>query len=400
VAKAAAKAAKETARDIVREELKRLPRELRAPAGRVANSLVKGASKIFGHGDYTIHSNSLIKGGHVAPVFTNSSHGVRIVDREFVGTVQSGVLSGGSTVFTNTAYRINPANAQLFPWLSQIATLFDQWEPHGIVLEFVSTSSEYNGTSQALGVVIAATDYDVNDPDYASRGEMENSAYAISAKASSNILHGIECSRDERPTKLLYTESNNTNQRSNLSDLGKFQLATQGMSASGVTLGELYVTYDIEFYKKQIRPQASDYATFTTGYIAKAPTDAWSKGATLTGASGTFATSATVDAGGRIDFVANQEYIGRRVRMQLHCYKDATGGTLGTAWPAVELANSYGISSATNVDGVVITFGNNGDCPVYQEFTVTSAAWGIKLLPIGVNITASLDMTFEFVETA
>jgi hypothetical protein len=35
-------------------------------------------------------------------------------------------------------------------------------------------------------------------------------------------------------------------------DLGNFQLATQGVSAAGVTLGELWVSYDITFYKKQL----------------------------------------------------------------------------------------------------------------------------------------------------
>jgi hypothetical protein len=255
-AKAAVNAAKQAATQAVKEAIRRELGPFQGPARKaekaVVNALHKGVGKIFGQGDYVVHSNSLIQGGSVAPVFSNSQHGVRIRDREFVGTVVSGQLYGGSTLFTNQSYRINPANAALFPWLSRIAPLFDQWQPHGLVIEYVSTSSEYNGTSQALGVVIAATDYDVNDAPAVSRLVMENMAYSISAKASANILHGIECSPAERPTKLLYTQTATHGSRAELADLGTFQLATQGMSAQGVTLGELYVTYDIEFFKKQM----------------------------------------------------------------------------------------------------------------------------------------------------
>lgn len=214
--------------------------------------------RLFGRGDYQVHLNSLMESygkpaaGPPPPMtFRDGKRGVRVVEREYLGDITSGPLVGSSTLFTNNSYPLNPANATTFPWLSRIARQFDQWEPHGIVFEFRSTSSEYNGTSQALGTIILATDYDPTDPAYVSKAEAENSDYAMSVKSSDCAIHGIECDPKERPTAVLYTSSGSQSDP-RFTDLGTFQLCTQGMSVADVTLGELWVTYDITFYKKQV----------------------------------------------------------------------------------------------------------------------------------------------------
>jgi hypothetical protein len=174
------------------------------------------------------------------------------VEREYIGDIYSGPLVGGSTAFDNRPFKINPTNALCFPWLSIIASQYDQWEPNGIVFEFVSTSSEYNGASQALGTVIMSTDYDILDAPYTTKQLAENADYACSTKPSQSLLHGIECDPRERPLPIMYTHSESGPSR--FQDLGNFQLATVGCSVSDVSLGELWVSYDITFYKKQIVP--------------------------------------------------------------------------------------------------------------------------------------------------
>jgi hypothetical protein len=176
------------------------------------------------------------------------------VEREYLGDIHSGALVGGSSEFNLASYSINPGLPGTFPWLSTIAQQFDQWQPNGIVFEFRSTSSDYNGTSQALGVVVLATDYDSMDNDYASKIEMENSDYAMSVKAADGAVHGVECDMTERPTRILYTRTTDipANTDARMYDLGKFQIATKGMSAADVNVGELWVSYDITFYKKQL----------------------------------------------------------------------------------------------------------------------------------------------------
>lgn len=221
-------------------------------------------AKYFGHGDYSLKGNSLMQGklSSGASFSNDGRRGTRVREREFVSNVRAGPLTGSSTDFTNASYTINPTNNNLFPWLYNFAELFDQWEPHGIVFEFVSTSSEYNGSSQALGVVVMATDYDSYDPAFATKQEMENSDYACSTKPSVGLVHGIECAVTERPSPVLYTSTDNGAPKTSYS-LGNFQIATQGCSVADVVLGELWVSYDITFYKKQQPPNPRIYLSAT-----------------------------------------------------------------------------------------------------------------------------------------
>lgn len=240
-----------------------------ASAGRALGSRVglgdlgaqagSGLASLFGMGDYSLKGNSLIKGevhGPVVPTFGSESRAIRVREREYIGNVFSGTLSGSATVFTNTPYVINPADATTFPWLSNIAPLFDQWIPHGIVFEYITTSSEYNGTSQALGKVVLATDYDSTDALYSSSQQAENSDYAVITKPSESVLHGVECDPSERPMRCMYTTTSATTSPL-FSSLGNFQICTQGCNTAGVLLGELWVSYDISFLKKNLVPVGS-----------------------------------------------------------------------------------------------------------------------------------------------
>lgn len=238
----------------------------------------EGLARLFGHGDYrtAIKGNSLMAGvsGSTVPKFQgDGKRGVRLTEREFIGNVVSGSLVSGSSIFDNKSFNLNPTDQNTFPWLSKIAELFDQWDPHGIVFEFHTTSSTFNGTSQALGAVIMATDYDVNDPPYSSKQQMENADYACSTVPSSSLLHGVECDPRERPLEVLYTTPR-TGQL-NFSSLGSFQIATQGCSTAGTTLGELWISYDITFYKKQLVSSTLDVATLSGSSNATAGGPLW-----------------------------------------------------------------------------------------------------------------------------
>lgn len=70
---------------------------------------------------------------------------------------------------------INPANRELFPWLSSIAGQFEEWVPHSIKFRFKTTSTDLAGagTNPALGTVIMATDYNPYNALFASKQQME-----------------------------------------------------------------------------------------------------------------------------------------------------------------------------------------------------------------------------------
>lgn len=234
----------------------------------LGRSLAEKASAILGFGDYTIQTNSLMKGydgSGILPKFHSTSNGVRIREREFLGDIVSSATAGA---FKNTNFPITPTDSSTFPWLSNIARLYDQWEPNGIVFEFVSTSSDFNGSAQALGSLIMATDYDCMDSPFPNKVIMDNADYSNSGKPSISQVHGIECDPAQRPYKLMYTKGI-TGEVANRNTLGNFQVASAGVSAANVVLGELWVSYDITFYKKQIisdwLPTYNITGTYTAG---------------------------------------------------------------------------------------------------------------------------------------
>lgn len=103
-----------------------------------------------------------------------------------------------------------------------------------------------------------ATEYNVNSPAYTNKISMENSEFAQSAKPSQSQMHGLECAPAEGLVKNLFTRTAGLSSTSlalqdkRLYDFATFQIATAGGQAANIVVGELWVTYLIEFLKPQI----------------------------------------------------------------------------------------------------------------------------------------------------
>lgn len=213
--------------------------------------------KITGFGDYKIQSNTLMRGGMSQAQIVNSSNkgGVIVRHREYIGDVYA------TTAFTVTQYPLNPGQAKTFPWLSQgEGKQYEQWRPRGIIMEYVSTSSDAvlsASASSALGSVSMATDYDALDDPFPNKRALLNSEFASSSKPSCGFIHPIECKASQTPTRLLYTRPT-LNYPSGgdprLYDLGNFYVATEGMqnAAANAVVGQLFAIYELEFFKPQI----------------------------------------------------------------------------------------------------------------------------------------------------
>lgn len=218
-----------------------------------------GLARITGLGDYQISQpvaqNSLA--GQTPPMFGNSTGATRIRHREFIGDIYS------STNFQVRSYPLTPGIPTLFPWLSHIAANYEQYRFRGLVVEFKSTSaSALNSTNTALGVVGLATQYDAAEPDFVSKQEAENYIGAQSCNPSNSLLHFVECAPGQNPLNLMYVRTGvlPTNQDVKFYDLGKVQLFTQGMQQANVNIGELWVSYEIEFAKPKV-PAGGDNQT-------------------------------------------------------------------------------------------------------------------------------------------
>lgn len=217
--------------------------------GHVGDMTEKLAMRAVGRGRYTINYNSII--GNV-PSIRNSKgrEGATIVrHKEYIGDVVSSRGFNPQYVLP-----INAAQSATFPWLSQIAANYEQYEIQGMLFEFVSSSGDTTSGSTALGEVVMSTQYNSVEPPFTNKQQMLNQEFAVSAKPSVNSIHPIECAPKQTTLELLYCRvgapAANTDIR--LYDLANFTLATVGQQDDGNNIGELYVTYEICLLKPKL----------------------------------------------------------------------------------------------------------------------------------------------------
>lgn len=207
--------------------------------------------KITGYGDYTIHKNSLV--GSNSPGIFAGPRSVVVRHREYLGD------ENGSTSFSTDSYLLNPGNSKTFPWLSQIAGNFEQYRFKGLVIEFKSQSADaLNSTNTALGSVLMATQYNSQSAAFTEKGQVANHEFATSSAPSKSALHPVECDMKQSPIDILYvslSSGSTPNEHSLLYDLGRFYFSTDGMQAVS-TIGEIWVSYEVEFLKPRLTPEA------------------------------------------------------------------------------------------------------------------------------------------------
>lgn len=250
------------------------------PAGSLAGAAIgHGAHKLLhaltGFGDYHVTENTLLKGGMSPPQIINSSSrgGFIVRHREYLVDITA------TEVFTVTPYDINPGLNDSFPWLSGLASCFEEYRFRGLVYEFKSMSSDAvlsTATNSALGTVIMATSYNVLNPPFVSKQAMENYEFANSSKPSCSFYHPIECKKSLTPVSELFVRVGGLESYSDqrLYDMGKFQIATQGQQADGGVIGELWCTYEVEFFKPKFGAEDDilfDGFTFASSISGAAP---------------------------------------------------------------------------------------------------------------------------------
>jgi hypothetical protein len=233
--------------------------------GEVGKALGAKLSRLIGSGDYTtsgedVQVNSLIKGTATQTMsFSTTSGGTRIAHREFIQDVRTGTYSGDST-FNIQSFPINPGLPFSFPYLANIALNYEEYVVHGMIFEFVSSTSPYNSSS-AMGTYIMSMEYDAAALPFTNKPQMENSDFAMSARFDKCGMYGVECKSNVQNAYYV-RYSNTTNLPLTTTDLGTFYFATQPAITfpENSVIGELWVTYDIEFRRPRISPARYGYA--------------------------------------------------------------------------------------------------------------------------------------------
>lgn len=244
---------------------------LGGPKGAAIGSKVGGhfGDKWSGKGVYTgrqysgrgayvpSNQNELISGSdEKAPVIQSAGDetgSLMITHREYIGDIFAPPTATVSD-FTVQSFPLNPGLEQTFPWLSQIAQNYEEYELEQCVFEFVSTVQDINSANGQVGTIITATQYNASRPDFTDKPAMAAYAHSVSGKSTDNQNHGVECD----PSKLSGSEGKfvranpvMTGEDLKTYDHGRFQLATHNIPAAmaGGTLGELYVYYTVKLRK-------------------------------------------------------------------------------------------------------------------------------------------------------
>jgi hypothetical protein len=207
--------------------------------GRAAGAAVQ---HIMGQGDYQVEKNTLMSNSG-PPSFSTNGDDVIVKHREFITDVVS------SIALSQYVLPLNPANTTTFPWLSGIAKNFEEYELLGMIFEYKPTSgSAIASTNNALGTVILCSDYNVLNAVPTTKRACETLEFSTSCNPSESMIHPIECSKDRNVLFRGYTTSQNVTSvqgDARMYFLGNTFLTLVGMQANSITVGELWVSYQV-----------------------------------------------------------------------------------------------------------------------------------------------------------
>jgi len=166
-------------------------------------------------------------------IIANNSNQTRIRHTEYVGEIF------GSVNYNVSSYTIQPGLGTLFPWLSQMATLYESYMVDKLHFHFRTEKS-----TSTNGVVMMAVDYDVQDSAPPSKQQLMayNNAVRTQPWADTSYIASVA---DVNKLRQRFIRSGLiTGADYKTFDVGNLFVATQGC-ADTTALGELYVSYDL-----------------------------------------------------------------------------------------------------------------------------------------------------------
>lgn len=209
--------------------------------------LMPGTPEHANYQDTSVSVEALPEVGR-PPSFGTDGTGSDIVftHSEYVADIQA------QANFTSTTYLINPGNPVLFPWLSQIASLYEMYEMLGLVLQVRTTCLNATTAGLGVGTINIATEYDVYDNGFDNKKAMDACEFASSSLPTENQLHPIECDPKRSATRMQYVEPGISSLvgiqgDARLDFMGATTVASVGQPSAydGQIVGELWVSYKV-----------------------------------------------------------------------------------------------------------------------------------------------------------
>ena len=230
-----------------------------------AQGLVKsGQSMLAGSGEYSYNSTfpGTAQGGAGIPEFTSVEDemgAVMVSFKEYLTDIYGNMVDDNTTNnFTEVQYSINPGLERSFPFLSQFAANFDEYEMKQLVYTYKSTiNTDSSTTNGQVGSVIMATNYIVDSLPFTDKNAMLQYHGSSSARVTAVSVHGVECDPTKSsgtPGKYIRTAPVLTGKDATLYDVGVFNLAISGTPAafSNQPIGELWVEYTCLLRKPKV----------------------------------------------------------------------------------------------------------------------------------------------------
>jgi hypothetical protein len=211
-------------------------------SGSVSNGLFAGSSS----------NNPVFQSKSGVGTSFNENGSVTISKRECIGSINS----TGSASWYNQSFAINPGLRAVFPWLSQIAPNFSEYEMFQCIFEYepVVSAMSVSGVG-SLGSIVMSSNYNAGQPKYSTFNQAIESSNAIRGTIANNISLGIECDPEKNANRSkLYIRAGAVPQNQDIKtyDLATAQVGLYGVPSAyiaGTQLGLLWVTYSVVLSK-------------------------------------------------------------------------------------------------------------------------------------------------------
>jgi hypothetical protein len=235
-------------------------KKMRKNIGGMAMGMAKGAMGMGayygGRGAY----NNLFTEEGAPNAFSMTTSGdeqndIIFSNREYIGEIYG---NSSGVIFANSSYALNPGIEKTFPWLSQLAVNFTEYEFIQLVFEYEPTVENDIDSAGQTGTIITATQYNPDEPDFESKAVMLQYVHSSTSKVTEKSISGVECdpSKNAGPAiKYVRDAPIPTNKNDSLRyDLGTFQIAVHGTPTGyqDQPIGELYVTYTVRLSKPKL----------------------------------------------------------------------------------------------------------------------------------------------------
>lgn len=359
--------------------------------------------KFMGRGAYEdIHSNNLIMTPNgtqnLVPhmqAIGDETGAIVVRHREFI----SDIYGPSSTIpFYNQSFPLNPGLQNIFPWLSQIAQNYEEYEFIQLIFTFRSTVSDIATTNGQIGNVIMATNYNANAQPFSDKNQMMDYAHAHSCKLTEHMEHGVECDPSKNAGsagKYIRLGPIPSGQDLKTYDQGIFQIALANVNSNynNLNLGELYVEYTVKLSKPRLSSSRGsdiefDVITAPAGTTIAASKCSFSKpfgdssgySTILYGQYNTIGTKLSVSSAGVMTLIFPASFVGY-VKIELILALREAVQTSGQFWFNVNKAGNVkieNVSDSTCPIGVVNS-SSSGDCSwraVTNDYFNTATALG------------------------